>query len=131
MKRLSKREITKRAHVNVTSATHATYFPFLEYCERIAYSAGVYGWTGNLFRGLTSGVLYAVTDYGNENAPTYYDLMQQLGNREKYVMKTLERIEETEHDGCKKSVLVFYSRDGEPSFKLATFDYGHTWNICG
>ena len=131
MKRISKKEILNRAHIDATTATSATYFPFCEYCERIAYSAGVYGWTGNLFRGLTSGALYAVTDYGNEDAPAKYELMEKLGNRERYVLETLDSVEEIEHDGAKRSVLKFHSTDGEHTFSLVTSDFGKTWDICG
>lgn len=130
MKRIAKRDIINRAHINATTATHATYFPFMEYTERVAYSAGVYGWTGNLFRGCTSGCLYAVTDYGNENAPTSYRLMEMLGNRERAVMETLDHVEEVEYKGAEYSVLRFVAMDGH-AFTVATFDFGKTWEICG
>lgn len=131
MKRISRKAIVNTSAINATKATHATYFPFPEYTDRVAYSAGVYGWTGNQFIGLTSGIKYAVTDQGNEYAHACLPLVQAMGNREKAVIESLDHVEEIEHkDNGKYSMLRFVARDGH-SFTVATFDFGHTWTICG
>lgn len=130
MKRLALRTIKAQAHINASTATHATYFPFFETREKIAYAAGIYGWNGSLYRGDVSGILYAVTDYGNDyyGAHKCRDLM---GEREKYVLRTLDHVEEIEHGPNGYSVMGFYSIDGEHGFKVVTRDYGHNWEICG
>lgn len=129
MKRIAKKTIIAQADINASKATSVTYFPFPEYVEKVAYSAGVYGWTGSLYRGTTSGLLYSVTDYGNDCASNGHDIRRMMGAREAAVVENLAYCEEVEHDGS-KSVLRFVARDGY-SFTVATFDRGHSWTICG
>lgn len=129
MKRIAKKTIISRAHINATTATSVTYFPYPEYVEKIAYSAGIYGWTGSLYRGTISGALYAVTDYGNDCASNGHDIREAMGARELAVVENLDYCEEVEHD-YGKSVLRFVARDGH-AFTVATFDHGRNWTICG
>ena len=129
MKRIAKKTIISQADINATKATSVTYFPFPEHVEKVAYSCGVYGWTGSLYRGTESGCLYAVTDYGNDCPSNGHDIRRTMGNREKAVVENLAYAEEIEHDG-RKSVLRFVARDGY-SFTVVTFNGGHDWTICG
>ena len=130
LSRISKRDLLRAADINATEATHASYFCFLEYTERVAYCAGIYGWSGNLFRGCDSGLYYAVTDYGNENG-TANRLIDELGEREKYVIRTLASVKELEHSGAGYSVMRYLSNDGRNGFTIATHDFGHTWQLVG
>lgn len=129
MKRIAKRTIISQADINATKANSVTYFPFPEHVEKVAYSAGIYGWTGSLYQGETSGLLYAVTDYGNDCASNGHDMRAAMGNRELAVVRNLSHVEEVEHDHA-KSVMRFVARDGY-AFTVATFDHGRTWTICG
>lgn len=129
MKRIAKRTIVSQADINATKATSVTYFPYPEYVEKVAYSAGVYGWTGSLYRGETSGLLYAVTDYGNDCPGNGSSIRHTMGARELAIVENLAYCEEVEHDHG-KSVLRFVARDGH-AFTVATFDHGRTWTICG
>lgn len=124
------RDIKSMADINVTRATSVTYFPFFEYTEKVAYAAGIYGWNGSLYRGWDSRLYYVVTDMGNDGCCTGSN-MKKMGEREKYVMRTLDRVEEVEREGTAHSVMRFYSSDGEHSFSVETFDHGKTWDICG
>lgn len=132
MERISKRALVNLADVDATHATSATYFPFPERVEKIAYSCGACGWTGSLYRGQMSGLLYAVTDCGNDCDTNGCGMRRNFGARELAVVETLARVEEVEGDahGHARSVLRFVSRDGR-SFTAATFDHGHTWTVCG
>lgn len=129
MKRIAKKAVVSLADINATKATSVTYFPYPEYVEKVAYSAGVYGWTGSLYRGTTSGLLYAVTDCGNDCASNGHSMRKMMGARELAVVENLAYCEEEEHDHG-KSVLRFVARDGH-AFTVATFDHGRNWTICG
>lgn len=128
--RMALRDIKRMADIDVTHATSVTYFPFFEYTDKIAYAAGIYGWNGSLYRGLDSRLYYAVTDMGNDGCCAGRNV-GKMGEREKYVMRTLERVEEVEHPAPGSSVVRFFSSDGEHSFSVATSDHGKTWEICG
>lgn len=129
-KRISRKALIGLADINATRATGATYFPFPEYVTKVAYSCNAAGWTGSLYKGTESGLLYAVTDMGNDCASNGCHMRRMMGNREKYVVRTLSHVEELEHDH-EKSVIRFVSRDGEHAFTAVTFDFGRTWTICG
>ena len=129
MERISKRALVNLADVDATHATHVTYFPYPERIDKIAYSCGASGWTGSLYRGQTSGALYAVTNQGNDCPTNGTSVRRMMGARETCVVETLSHVEEVEHDHA-KSVLRFVSRDGH-AFTVATFDFGRTWTICG
>ena len=64
MKKLSKRDILRSADI-VTDDVRVTYFPFPEYTRQVGYSVGACGCTAQLYRGMTSGALYA-TDRGSD-----------------------------------------------------------------
>lgn len=128
--KMAQRDVRNWADINATKATHASYFPFLEPCDRCGYACGVYGWRANLYRGRLSGLYYGVWDYGNEDAHLSR-LAYKMGARELSVMENLARVEELEYsDNGEKSVLAFIAGDGS-RFTVATFDNGSTWDICG
>ena len=127
--RISKKALIGLADINATRATSVTYFPFPETVTKVAYSCNVDGWTGSLYKGDESGLLYAVTDMGNDCASNGHDMRRAMGNREKYVVRTLSHVEEMEK-AHGKSVIRFVSRDGEHAFSAVTFDHGRTWTIC-
>lgn len=130
MKRISKAAIKNLADINATHANSVTYFPYPENVEKVAYSCGTYGWTGSLYRGTTSGLLYAVTDMGNDCSANGYDMRRTFGARENAVIEDLSHVEEVDHSDHGFSVMRFVSRNGY-AFTVATFDFGRTWTVCG
>ena len=78
MKRIAKKTIVSLSDINATKATSVTYFPYPEYVEKVAYSAGVHGWTGSLYRGTTSGLLYAVRTYPGSDGNAGFILLIAL-----------------------------------------------------
>lgn len=129
MKRISKAAIKDLADIDVTHANSVTYFPYPESVEKVAYSCGTCGWTGSLYRGQTSGLLYAVTDMGNDCSANGYDMRRTFGARETAVVERLSHVEEVEHDHG-YSVMRFVSRNSY-SFTVVTRDFGRTWSVCG
>ena len=133
MKRVSRKHIIEVADINATRDIPVTYFPFPEYTERVAYSAGMHGWTGNLFKGLESGVLYAVTDGANEGAGIHR-VAESFGFREREIVRNLSHVELVESDSrggiSNYCVMAFVSCDGS-RFTVATFDHGKNWEVCG
>ena len=88
MKRM--REI---ADVNATKTTgYATYFPYPETVEKVAYASGVYGWNASLYRGETSGLLYYVSDMGNDCGTNGHALREAFGYREREIVENLARL---------------------------------------
>ena len=129
MKRISRVAIMSLADIDATHANSVTYFPYPEPVEKVAYSCGTYGWTGSLYRGTTSGLLYAVTDMGNDCASNGCDMRRTFGARAAAVVERLDHVEEVEHSHG-HSVMRFVSRDGY-SFTATTWDFGRTWTVCG
>lgn len=117
------------AHINV-DAIHCTYFPYPEYTTKKAYSSGVYGCTGVLLVGQTSGCLYEASPYANEDGTPPYGFIEAMGNRERAVIEGLSDVQEIEHDGAQASTVEFVAYDGS-RFTAHTDDYGKTWTICG
>ena len=131
-KRISRREAIARADVNVsaiTDGTGTTNFPYPEALETVAHSEGVYGCTGILRRGATSGLRYFAGPYSSDCEG--HALRQQMGNRERAVVEQLDRVEVVEQaEHGRRCVLRFVAFDGS-AFTVATFDRGHSWAICG
>lgn len=129
MQKLSKREILRRSHIN-TDECSATYFPFPEYTTQVAYSAGVYGCTGQMYRGLTSGCLYATDPYGaGRSGSPNREMVASFGNRERDIVERLDHVEIIEN-GVERNTLAFVAYSGE-RFTVTTTDFGRTWTICG
>lgn len=128
-RRLSRKTIHEWADINA-EAIHCTYFPYPEYTTKRAYSCGVYGCTGVLLVGETSGCLYEADPYANENGTPPYGFIEAMGNRERAIVEKLRAVQEIEHDGTRASTVAFIACDGS-RFTAHTNDYGHTWTICG
>lgn len=128
--RYSKKALYQRADID-TDSISATYFPYPEPTEQVGYSCGIYGCTAVLRRGYTSGALYAAKPYANEDGHQNPQFLQQIANRERYVIEHLDHIEiEESSSDHSRSVFAFVATTGE-RFTVATFDYGHSWKICG
>ena len=128
MKRLSMKRMREIADVNATKTTgYATYFPYPETVEKVAYASGVYGWNASLHRGETSGLLYYVSDMGNDCGTNGHALREAFGYREREIVEDLASVEvaETSRDF---TTLRFTSDEGK-SFEASTFDDGHVWKI--
>lgn len=127
--RLSKKAIYQQADIN-TDSIGATYFPYPEPTEKVAYSCGIYGCTAVLRQGRESGTLYASGPYANSDGWAPYGFRESFGNREREIIARLDHIEQDEPGEGGRAVFSFVSRTGE-RFTVATFDHGHTWEICG
>lgn len=129
MKRMSMKAMKEIADVNVTKTGYATYFPFPENTEQIAYAYGKYGWNASLLRGDISGLLYYVSDFGNSTGTQNRSLYEAMGSREHAVIDDLERVEAVE-SSKERTTLKFIASSGE-GFTVTAIDDGHRWTICG
>lgn len=128
--RYSKKALYQRADIDADSIS-ATYFPFPEYTEKVGFSCNATGCTAVLLRGYTSGALYAAAPYANEDGNPTRQFLQQIANRERYVIEHLDHIEDVERSSDhSRAVFSFVATTGE-RFTVATFDYGRNWKICG
>lgn len=129
LKRYSKKSIYQLADID-TGSIGVTYFPYPEATEKIGYSCGIYGCTAVLRRGYDSNALYAADPYANSDGYSPYDFRKSLGNREHDIIERLDHIEQVEPGKDGRAVIAFVAKDGA-RFTVATFDHGHTWEICG
>lgn len=130
--RYSKRAIYQRADIN-TDSIGVTYFPYPEPTEKVGYACGIYGCNAVLRQGNESGAYYAAgtrNSCGNEDGCSPYGFRESFGNRERDIIARLDHIEQDEPGEGGRAVFSFVARTGE-RFTVATFDYGHTWEICG
>lgn len=133
MEKLSLRALKNEADIDVLQIIRAagvSYFPWFEGNEKVAYAHCAEGWAGSLRRGNLSGLLYAVTDYGNDiYSPGRYAL--DLGARETAVMQRLDHVEVLQNRReTGYAVIKFAAEDGH-SFTVSCTDDGHNWTVCG
>jgi hypothetical protein len=117
------------ANINATKAGYATYFPFPEHTEQVAYAYGKYGWNASLLKGSISGALYYVSDFGNSTGARNKSLHEAMGAREHAVIDDLKRVEVVE-SSKERTTLKFIDSKGS-GFTVTAIDDGHRWTICG